>query len=92
MTPLEDAQAFVLESCPPGEPVTMRREQASGLVLADVVVSTEIVPPFNNSAVDGYAVRSVDVANVPTELTVVEKSLLVLRRMAMLVLARRFGS
>ena len=71
MTPLEDAQAFVLESCPPGEPITMRREQASGLVLADMVVSTEIVPPFDNTAVDGYAVRSVDVAIVPTELTVV---------------------
>ena len=71
MTPLEDAQAFVLESCPPSEPVMMAREQAGGLVLADVVMSTEIVPPFNNTAVDGYAVRSVDVATVPVELTVV---------------------
>ena len=71
MTPLEDAQAFVLESCPPREPVTLPREQAGGLVLADVVVSTEIVPPFDNTAVDGYAVRSVDVGTVPVELTVV---------------------
>jgi molybdopterin molybdotransferase len=71
MTPLEDAQAFVLESCPPREAVTLPREQAGGLVLADVVVSTEIVPPFDNTAVDGYAVRSVDVATVPVELTVV---------------------
>lgn len=71
MTPLEDAQAFVLESCPPREPVTMPLEQAGGLVLAAAVVSTEIVPPFNNTAVDGYAVRSVDVATVPVELTVV---------------------
>ena len=71
MTPLEDAQAFVLESCPPGEPVSLPREHAAGLVLADAVVSTEIVPPFDNSAVDGYAVRSVDVATVPVELRVV---------------------
>jgi molybdopterin molybdotransferase len=71
MTPLEDAQAFVLESCPPREAVLLPREQAGGLVLADVVVSTEIVPPFDNTAVDGYAVRSVDVATVPVELTVV---------------------
>jgi molybdopterin molybdotransferase len=71
MTPLEDAQAFVLESCPPREAVTLPREQAGGLVLADVVVSTEIVPPFDNTAVDGYAVRSIDVATVPVELTVV---------------------
>ncbi len=71
MTPLEDAQAFVLESCPPGEPVMLPRERAGGLVLADVVESTEIVPPFDNTAVDGYAVRSVDVATVPVELIVV---------------------
>lgn len=71
MTPLEDAQAFVLESCPPREPVTLPREQAGGLVLADVVVSTEIVPPFDNTAVDGYAVRSIDVASVPVDLIVV---------------------
>jgi molybdopterin molybdotransferase len=71
MTPLEDAQAFVLESCPPHEPVTLPREQAGGLVLADAIVSTEIVPPFDNTAVDGYAVRSVDVTTVPVELTVV---------------------
>jgi len=71
MTPLEDAQAFVLESCPLREPVTVPREQAGGLVLAAAVVSTEIVPPFDNTAVDGYAVRSTDVASVPVELVVV---------------------
>lgn len=71
MTPLEDAQAFVLESCPPQEPVTLAREDAGGLVLAEVVVSTEIVPPFDNTAVDGYAVRSEDVASVPVDLDVI---------------------
>ena len=71
MTPLEDAQAFVLESCPPREPVMLAREEAGGLVLAEVVVSTELVPPFDNTAVDGYAVRSEDVANVPAELDVI---------------------
>jgi len=71
MTPLEDAQAFVLESCPPREPVMLAREEAGGLVLAEVVVSTELVPPFDNTAVAGYAVRSEDVANVPAELDVI---------------------
>ena len=71
MTPLEDAQALVLESCPPRQPVVLAREDAGGLVLAEVVVSTEIVPPFDNTAVDGYAVRSQDVANVPAELDVI---------------------
>jgi molybdopterin molybdotransferase len=71
MTPLEDAQAFVLESCPPRELVMLARWDAGGLVLAEAVVSTEIVPPFDNTAVDGYAVRSQDVADVPVELDVI---------------------
>ena len=73
MTPLEDAQEFVLGSCPPRAPVTMRREDANGLVLAAPVVSEELVPPFDNTAVDGYAVRSADVAGAsddPVELVV----------------------
>ena len=40
-------------------------------MLAADVVSAEIVPPFDNSAVDGYAVRAIDLAEVPVELTVV---------------------
>ena len=74
MTPLEDAQEFVLGSCPPRAAVTMRRQDANGLVLAAPVVSGEIVPPFDNTAVDGYAVRSVDVATAteePVEMVVV---------------------
>ncbi len=71
VTPLEDAQAFVLESCPPLSAVVVDRRDASGLVLAAAVVAAEVVPPFDNSAVDGYAVRSADVVNVPAVLRVV---------------------
>ena len=35
------------------------------------MVSGEDVPPFDNSAVDGYAVRAVDLVDAPTELAVV---------------------
>ncbi len=73
MTPLEDAQALVLESCPPLEPVIVDRVAAGGLVLAEAVVADEVVPPFDNTAVDGYAVRAVDVADVPVELVVVDE-------------------
>jgi molybdenum cofactor synthesis domain-containing protein len=68
---LEDAQAFVLESCPPLGAVEVDRRAAVGLVLAAAVVATENVPPFDNTAVDGYAVRADDVAEVPVELRVV---------------------
>jgi molybdenum cofactor synthesis domain-containing protein len=71
MTPLEDAQAFVLGSCPPLDAVEVDRRAASGLVLASAVVAAEVVPPFDNTAVDGYAVRSSDVANVPVDLRVI---------------------
>jgi molybdopterin molybdotransferase len=71
VTPLEDAQALVLAACGPLAPVEMPLESARGLVLAADVVAAEQVPPFVNTAVDGYAVRAADVADVPTELTVV---------------------
>ena len=71
MTPLEDAQAFVLESCPPLAPIEQSRFDVAGLVLAVAVHSAEDVPPFDNSAVDGYAVRSGDVVSVPIDLAVV---------------------
>lgn len=71
MTPLEDAQTFVLGSCPPLPAVDLDRRHAGGLVLAGDVVAGEVVPPFDNTAVDGYAVRADDVVEVPVELEVV---------------------
>ena len=71
MTPLEDAQAFVIGNCPPLAPVDVDFEQAHRLVLAADVVAAEQVPPFANSAVDGYAVRGADVVAAPVELAVV---------------------
>ncbi|MGI9644211.1 MAG: molybdopterin molybdotransferase MoeA, partial [Ilumatobacteraceae bacterium] len=70
MTPLEDAQALVLDACPRAMPVEVPRADAVGLVLAAPVVSTEQVPAFANTAVEGYAVRAADVAEVPVELEV----------------------
>ena len=71
MTPLDEAQFFVFESCRVLAPVQLERSAAAGLVLAAPVVSTEEVPPFPNTAVDGYAVRASDLADVPVELDVV---------------------
>ena len=71
MTPLEDAQTFVIGSCPPLLPVETLLDEVVGLVLATDVVATEQVPPFDNSAVDGYAVIAADTQTVPGELPVV---------------------
>jgi molybdopterin molybdotransferase len=45
--------------------------QADGRVLAEDVCAANNQPPFPVSAVDGYAVRSVDVASVPRVLKVI---------------------
>ena len=71
MTPLEDAQEFVIGSCPPKEPVVVDRSDAGGLVLAAPIVSAEVVPPFDNTAVDGFAVRSADLSDGGATLDVV---------------------
>jgi molybdopterin molybdotransferase len=68
---LEDAQRLVLEACPPLAPVTVAAAEALGRVLAVDVVAGEDVPPFANSAVDGYAVHAADLQDGPAELTVV---------------------
>lgn len=62
-----------MAACPPRTPVTVPLAQARGSVLASDVVATEAVPPFDNTAVDGYAVRAADVAAAPVTLRVVDE-------------------
>jgi molybdopterin molybdotransferase len=72
MIPLEQARDLVLAGCPILEPVWLRTSQAAGLVIAEVVTATEFSPPWDNSAVDGYAVRAEDFAGgIPVELEVI---------------------
>src|SRR5690349_2591647 len=68
---LEDAQRTVLEACAPLPPVEHDLAEVLGRVLAADVVAVEDVPPFANSAVDGYAVHAADLATVPVEVRVV---------------------
>jgi len=75
MIPLEVARARVVAGCTPLRPRPVAVPDAAGLVLAEEVVATELIPPFDNTAVDGFAVRSADVASAspatPVELEVV---------------------
>ena len=68
---ITEAREIVLAQCPPLDPVTIDLDAAVGCVLADDVIAPEDVPPFANSALDGYAVLASDVAVVPVELPVV---------------------
>ena len=67
---IDDARGFVLSSCRRLEPVRNSLIEAVGHVLAEPVRSSEPVPPFTNSSMDGYAVRSVDVRDAPARLRV----------------------
>ncbi|WP_376704381.1 molybdopterin molybdotransferase MoeA [Mesorhizobium sp. ISC25] len=52
-----------------GEPVALL--DAADRVLAEPVVALRTQPPFNASAMDGYAVRAADIASVPARLSVI---------------------
>lgn len=62
LVPLEEARHHVLSRVRPLEARRVRLEQALGLVLAADVVAGATVPPFDNTAMDGVAVRAVDTA------------------------------
>ncbi len=60
MIPLADVQAAIFGAVARLEPVEVDLRDALGLVLAEQVTAPEAVPPFPNTAMDGYAVRAAD--------------------------------
>ena len=61
LLPVADAERLIAERVTPvGERETVSLREAAGRVLADDIVAPVNVPPFDNSAVDGYAVRAED--------------------------------
>ena len=55
----------ILRTVEPLHPLPLTLSDAHGCVLAEDVVSTGAIPPFDNSAMDGYAVRQAEVAAAP---------------------------
>jgi molybdenum cofactor synthesis domain-containing protein len=74
MIALEEARARVLGACRPLAPIEVAIDDALGCVTAEAVVAGEAVPPFPNTAMDGYAVQAADTAGAtaadPVTLTV----------------------
>ena len=70
MIPLSEAQHYVLGQCAPLPAEPFPAFEALGLVTAEPIESTEQVPPFDNTAVDGYAVIAADTADTPAILQV----------------------
>jgi molybdopterin molybdotransferase len=67
----DDALARILAGVPALPAVEAALLDTLGLVLAEDITADRDVPPFRNSAMDGYAVRGDDVASAPVELRVV---------------------
>src|SRR2546430_5591956 len=75
LLPVDEVERIVGERVMPvAEIETVPLHAASGRVIAREVVAPIDLPPFDNSAVDGYAVRHADLdANAETRLAVVER-------------------
>jgi molybdopterin molybdotransferase len=58
--PLQEARAFVIDACPILPPWIVPIDDALGCISAATVVARHPVPPFANSAKDGYALRAID--------------------------------
>src|SRR6266480_1202092 len=67
----DDALARILAGVPALPVVEVPLLDALGLVVVDDIAADHDVPPFRNSAMDGYAVRGEEVASAPAELRVV---------------------
>src|SRR5688572_7870578 len=70
MLPVEDALRIVLDHTPRLEAEEVELADAPGRILAEDVRADADMPPFDRSAMDGYAVRASDVAGAPVTLRV----------------------
>ncbi len=68
---LEEARSYVLDRVDRLGAVSVSLAGAGGLVLAEPIVAQELVPPFANTAMDGFAVIAADTADAPVTLEVV---------------------
>lgn len=67
---VEEARAMILASMPVLAVERVPLSECLGRTLAEKVVSREAIPPFDNSAMDGYAVRIADLEDLPAQLRI----------------------
>ncbi|MDB5969774.1 MAG: Molybdopterin molybdotransferase [Hydrocarboniphaga sp.] len=70
MIPVDEALSIALAAVPAPQAEERALADALGRVLAASAISTLDLPPFDQSAVDGYAVRHADIAQAPLDLPV----------------------
>ncbi len=67
-----EARAVILQSVAPGPTEQVSLINAQGRTLGKSLQSDADIPPFDNSAMDGFAVRTADLSVLPALLTVIE--------------------
>ncbi|RKG77911.1 molybdopterin molybdotransferase MoeA [Corallococcus terminator] len=73
LLPVEEARARILERCATLPTEWVPGDDALGRALAEDVLARRTLPPWDNSAMDGYAVRSADLSSpLPVRLSVGE--------------------
>jgi molybdopterin molybdotransferase len=70
MISVEEALGIVFSNLPERKTEQVQFRASLRRVLAEDLTATCNIPPFNRSAMDGYAVRAADVANAPVELEI----------------------
>jgi len=73
MISLKEALEKVVDNTAMLESIEVGFMDALGYVLAEDVISDIDMPPFDKSAMDGYAVKTADVKQVPARLAVIEE-------------------
>jgi molybdopterin molybdotransferase len=80
LVPVEEARDRVLSQVKPLQPLELPLTEAEGCVLAQEVLAPTDIPEFASSAMDGFAVRSSEVAlaspDAPVELRIVGRALI----------------
>ncbi len=70
MISADQARSTIIERVPVLGTVTMSLRRAAGHHLAADILALTDVPPFDNAAMDGYAVRSAETANAPVVMAI----------------------
>ena len=70
MLTYDQAIAQILSQIAPLPPLALPLLDARGCVLAEDLFAPQAVPPFDNSSMDGFAVRAADLARLPATLPV----------------------
>ena len=67
-----EARSIILGTMEPMETERVRLSHALGRTLREPIRSREQIPPFDNSAMDGFAVRVEDLSELPATLKIIE--------------------